>query len=64
MPDRHELMTTEEFAEYVRRPVATIYQWNSRGQGPRFIKRGRSILYRRADIDAWLNASYVNPRAV
>jgi excisionase family DNA binding protein len=56
-----ELMTIKEFADYVRRPVATVYQWNSRGEGPRYIKRGRMVLYRRADVDVWLSEGYVNP---
>jgi excisionase family DNA binding protein len=59
MPARDELMTTKDLAEYVRRPLATIYQWNSRGIGPRYIRRGRTVLYRRSDVDKWLSDGYV-----
>lgn len=48
-----ELMTTEEFAEYVRTPAATIRYWHHRGEGPVSYKVGRRRMYKKADIDAW-----------
>ncbi len=57
-----ELMTVPELAAYVRRPVATIYAWNSRGGGPPFIKRGGRVLYRRSDVKEWLDAGWTDGR--
>jgi predicted DNA-binding transcriptional regulator AlpA len=57
-----ELMTLRELAAYVRRPVATIYGWNSRGGGPPFIKRGRRVLYRQSDVQRWLAAGWTDGR--
>jgi hypothetical protein len=50
---------------YVRTPIAADYIGLSRrsleklrciGGGPRFFKRGRSVLYAIADLDAWVQA--------
>lgn len=54
MPE--DMLNTEELARYIKRPVATIYAMNSRGTGPRRIRVGRACLYRKADVDAWLDA--------
>ena len=32
----------------------TLQGWRSRGFGPKFLKAGRRVVYRRSDIDAWL----------
>jgi predicted DNA-binding transcriptional regulator AlpA len=32
----------------------TATKWRARAEGPRFIKVGRLIRYRRSDVEAWL----------
>lgn len=32
----------------------TLETWRVRGGGPRFLKVGRRVAYRRRDLDAWL----------
>jgi hypothetical protein len=34
----------------------TLEAWRVNGGGPRFIKVGRRVVYRRRDLDAWLTA--------
>jgi predicted DNA-binding transcriptional regulator AlpA len=34
-------------------PLATVYQWNSRRDGPPYMKIGRHVRYRLADVEAW-----------
>jgi excisionase family DNA binding protein len=51
-----ENMTTEELAGYLRKTVATIYAMNSKGTGPRRIRIGKHVIYRKADVDAWLDS--------
>jgi hypothetical protein len=51
-----QLMTTQETADYVRHAGQTLAKWRCYGQGPRYVRVGRSILYDRADVDAWLDA--------
>ncbi|MFK4790057.1 helix-turn-helix domain-containing protein [Microbacterium sp. ZW T5_56] len=55
MPD---LMTTEQLAEYLQIPVRTLEDWRSprRKTGPRWIRLGKRIQYRRATVDAWLES--------
>lgn len=48
-----DLVTTEEFAELVRVPVSTVYYWRSIRKGPRGVKVGKRVLYRRAEITTW-----------
>lgn len=33
----------------------------SRGEGPRFVRLGRSVRYRPEDIEAWIEAQLVDP---
>lgn len=41
-------------------PGTTDQSWASRrykGNGPRFVKLGKSVYYRREDIDAWIDSN-------
>ena len=49
----------EWLAERLGVPVATVYQWNSRGIGPKRIRVGKHIRYRVADVEAWIEAHTV-----
>ncbi len=51
-----QLLTTAQLAAYLQVPVATIHQWRYRGEGPRGAKVGKHLRWRRADVDAWLEA--------
>lgn len=35
-------------------PLGTLYNWRSRGIGPRAIKVGRHLRFREADVAEWL----------
>jgi excisionase family DNA binding protein len=48
------LLTVEELADYLGVPVATIYAWRHRGEGPPGFRVGRYIRYRRSDIQQWI----------
>lgn len=49
--ERH--LSPGDLAERERVPVTTIYQWNRLGTGPRFMRIGRHVRYRMADVLAW-----------
>lgn len=51
-----DLMTTDEVSEYLRIPAATLRYFRHKGEGgPRsFRMTGRRVMYRRADVDAYL----------
>jgi predicted DNA-binding transcriptional regulator AlpA len=35
-------------------PESTLAQWRYLGRGPRYLKIGRHVRYRRSDITAWI----------
>lgn len=51
-----ELLTLAEAAELLRAPVATLRYWRHLGSGPRSFRLGRRVLYRRDDLQAWVDA--------
>lgn len=44
---------TREAAAFLSKPPRTLENWRQRGYGPRYVKAGRSVRYRLADILAW-----------
>lgn len=57
-----ELRNIEQAAEYLGRPVATLYDWRYRNVGPRSAKLGGRIVYRQADLEAWVEAQFAQSR--
>lgn len=53
--DEH-LMTIEELGAYLQVPIKTLYDWRHKGSGPRGMKVGRYVRYRRHDVDIWLDS--------
>ncbi len=49
-----ELLTISEVAELLRTPTSSLYSWRTRKVGPPAIKVGRKILYRRGEVEWWL----------
>ncbi|EKE09755.1 MAG: hypothetical protein ACD_16C00113G0002 [uncultured bacterium] len=49
-------LKTPEAAAYLNVQPATLEQWRWNGRGPRFAKIGRSVRYRQADLDTFLEA--------
>jgi excisionase family DNA binding protein len=49
-----KLMSPEELAAFLDVPLRTVYNWRYEGIGPRGLKVGRHVRYRREDVDAWL----------
>jgi excisionase family DNA binding protein len=52
MPE--EYLTLPEAAAYMRRSADTLYKWRSQGIGPAAAKAGRTLLYRRSEIDRYM----------
>jgi excisionase family DNA binding protein len=49
------LLRPDELASLLGIPLATIYRWRSRGDGPPGIRVGRHVRYRLEDVDRWLD---------
>jgi len=49
-----QLLTVRELAIYLDVPVATLYAWRHRRQGPPGFKAGRHLRYRLGDVESWI----------
>ena len=60
MPEQ-ENFTTKEAAIYLRQSERTLIRWRNARIGPAWVKTGGKILYRRADLETWLEQHRVEP---
>ena len=51
-----EYSTREQVAEFLQIKTQRLASWAVEGKGPKFMKIGRSVRYRRADVLAWLES--------
>jgi predicted DNA-binding transcriptional regulator AlpA len=49
------LLSAQDLADFLDLPIATIYAWRCRRQGPPGFRIGRHLRYRRSDIEQWIN---------
>ena len=58
------ILTIDEAAAHLAIPKATLYTWRTRwvGFGPRAVKTGGYLRYRRANLDAWI-VEHLEPAA-
>lgn len=54
----NELLTIADVNRQYPIPLGTLRYWRHRGTGPRSFKLGRRVMYRRADVDNWIEAQY------
>lgn len=52
------LLLLPEVAERLRQSPDTLRYWRSTGTGPASGKLGRRVVYREADVDAWVDAQF------
>jgi excisionase family DNA binding protein len=57
-----ELLTLAEAAVYLRLSRQTLYGWRHLHRGPRSTSAGGRVLYRRSDLDAWLDGNAIDPK--
>jgi predicted DNA-binding transcriptional regulator AlpA len=55
-PDNSTILRPPAAADYLTLSVQRLSRLRLEGGGPKFIKAGRSVLYRRDDLDAWLQS--------
>ena len=53
---RPEIMNEMQVAEYLNMSAASLRKWRLFREGPKFLKVGRAVRYRKAEVDAWLNS--------
>ena len=50
-----ELLSPDELSTYLGIPLATVYGWRTRGEGPPGVRIGRHVRYRAEDVLGWLD---------
>jgi hypothetical protein len=53
----HKLLTTKEAAMEMRMKPGTLEVWRVYGTGPKFLKVGRLVRYRQADLESFMQSS-------
>lgn len=52
-----ELMTQNEVAALFDVTVSLLANWRCQGKGPRYVKLGGRVKYRKADVEEFINNS-------
>jgi predicted DNA-binding transcriptional regulator AlpA len=50
------LLSQREAAQFLCLSERTLERWRVSGNGPKFCKLGRRVVYRSTDLEAWINA--------
>ncbi len=53
------ILNTNEAADYVRLAKSTMDRLRITGEGPKFLKLGGAVRYRKVDLDHWLEGRLV-----
>lgn len=63
MTEGSEWLTIARMVEEYPWPEGTLYGWRHRGIGPPSVRAGRKVLYRRSDVEGWLQEQAAKERA-
>lgn len=50
-----DLLTTAEASQHLNVPIGTLHYWRSIGEGPKSMKLGRRVMYRREALEAFVS---------
>jgi excisionase family DNA binding protein len=56
LPRQAEMLNDGQVADYLNMSVATLRRWRLFRKGPKFVKIGSAVRYKRGDVDAWLSS--------
>jgi hypothetical protein len=59
-PKPSEMMNEHEVADFLKMSVGSVRRWRLFRTGPRFVKIGSAVRYRRRDLESWLDSSAAN----
>jgi predicted DNA-binding transcriptional regulator AlpA len=51
-----EMLTERQVAEYLNMSVSLLHKWRMLRKGPKFVKIGRAVRYKRGDVEIWMNS--------
>lgn len=49
-----DILDTRAAAAYLRQPASTLAYWRGIGYGPKYFKLGRRVVYRREELDRFV----------
>lgn len=55
-----DLMMPQEVSARLRTKPETLKYWRYIGTGPRFARIGRRVVYRRSEVEAWLEEQFAS----
>jgi predicted DNA-binding transcriptional regulator AlpA len=50
----HTFLTERELAENLKFPLSRLMGWRKHGGGPRFTKFGKTVAYKVAEVNKWV----------
>lgn len=56
MTKETQFLTPAEVAEIFRTKTLILAQWRHHGTGPKFVKLGKNVLYRKSDVEDYINS--------
>lgn len=56
LPDLPSLLDVRELSAYLGVPVSTVYDWRTRGLGPRANRFGKHLKFASTDVTEWTGA--------
>src|SRR5450759_386243 len=56
LPDAPDLLNEHQVAEFVQFSVASVRRWRLFRTGPKYLKIGAAVRYRREDVETWLSS--------
>jgi hypothetical protein len=63
MHNPDELLNEKQAAVVINRQPATLTHWRWKGYGPKYLKVGAGVFYRRSALDEYLKACERDPAA-
>lgn len=51
-----EFLTAPEVAELLHVSTRLLIRWRVEGVGPKWAKPGKNVIYKRSDVEAWIDA--------
>ena len=56
LPDAPELLNEHQVAKFLQLSVASVRRWRLSRSGPKYLKIGSAVRYRRDDVETWLSS--------
>ena len=63
-PTIRQTLTASEAARYLGLNTNTLANWRNAGKSPRYYKLGTRVVYRKEDLDSYMETCAQNPWAV